>query len=55
MMGQPAACKIDSNEKLPWNAFVSELGEAMIMGWNFGLTRLCDALFHPLDFPVSRF
>jgi hypothetical protein len=33
MIGHPAACKIDSNERLPVNAFVGGLGEGMIMGW----------------------
>lgn len=52
MMGQPAACKIDSNERLPVNAFVGGLGEGLIMGWKIRLTGHGDALFHPLDFPV---
>ena len=53
MMGQPAACKIDNNERLPVNAFVGGLGEGLIMGWKIRLTGHGDALFHPLDFPGS--
>ena len=54
MMGQPAACKIDSNERLPVNAFVGGLGEALIMGWKIGPSPSGHALFHPLDFPWVR-
>lgn len=51
MMGHPAACKIENNERLPENAFVGGLDESMIMGWKIKLTRLRDALFHSVDFP----
>ena len=53
MMGQPAACKIGNNERLPVNACVDGHGEALIMGWKIRLTGHGHALFHPLDFPVS--
>jgi hypothetical protein len=35
------------------NAFVGGHGEALIMGWKIHLSGRGDALFHPLDFPVS--
>jgi hypothetical protein len=35
------------------NAFVGGHGEALIMGWKIRLSGHGDALFHPLDFPVS--